>query len=117
VRRHRQRKKWAQVNGGSWQKFAAFCGRPTCRLVPALRTGGLRKGPGKKCRSGIKRPCRMGGRSLKKRRTEFNVAQGNPKGRTCEERQQSQPECNSGIRRLSKTPGDVMRGWTGKLDQ
>jgi hypothetical protein len=54
------------------QECAATVGRPTRRLVPALRKGGLRKKPGKKCRSGIKRPsrtlgCRMGGGNLKKR--------------------------------------------------
>jgi hypothetical protein len=34
------------------QDCAATIGRPTHRFVPALRKGGLRKGPGKKCRSG-----------------------------------------------------------------
>jgi hypothetical protein len=104
------------------QDCAATVGQPTRRFVPALRKGGLRKGLGEKCHSGIKGPsrtlgCRMGGRSLKKQRTKFNVTQGNLKDRTCEKRQRSQPECNSGIRRLSKTPGNTMRGWTGKLDR
>jgi hypothetical protein len=58
------------------QECAADVGRPTRRFVPALRKGGLRRGPGKKCRSDIKGPSRMGGRSLKKRRTKFNVARG-----------------------------------------
>jgi hypothetical protein len=54
MRGHRQRKKRAQVNGGPRQKFAAFRGLFTRRAVPALRKGGLWKGPGKKCRSGIR---------------------------------------------------------------
>jgi hypothetical protein len=59
----------------------------------------------------------MGGRSLKKQRTKFNVVQGTLKDWTCKKRQRSQPECNNGIRRLSKTPSNGMRGWTGKLDR
>jgi hypothetical protein len=54
VWRHGQLKKRDQVNGGPRQKFAAVRGRFTRRSVPALRKGGLRKGPGKKCRSGRK---------------------------------------------------------------
>jgi hypothetical protein len=111
-----------KCDGRLRQDCAATVGRPTRRFVPALRKGGLRKGPGKKWRSGIKGPGRtlgnrMGGRSLKKRRTKFNVVQGTPKDRTYEKRQRSRPECNDGIRRLSKTPGNGMRGWTGKLDR
>jgi hypothetical protein len=42
-------------NGGSRQECAATVGRPTRRTVPAMCKGGLRKGPGMKCRhSGIK---------------------------------------------------------------
>jgi hypothetical protein len=104
------------------QDCASTVGRPTRRFVPVLRKGGLRKGPGKKCHSGIKGPGRtlgnrMGGWSLKKWRTKFNVVQGTPKDWTCEKRQRSQPECNNGIWRLGKTPGNGMRGWTGKLDR
>jgi hypothetical protein len=111
-----------KCDGRLRQDCAATVGRLTHRFVPVLRKGGLRKGPGKKCRSGIKGPsrtlgCRMGGRSLKKWRTKFNVAQGTPKDQTCEKRQWSQPECNTGIRRLSKTPSNAMRVWTGKLDR
>jgi hypothetical protein len=91
-----------KCNGRLRQDCAATVRWPTCHFVPALRKGGLRKGPGKKCRSGIKGPsrtlgCRMGGRSLKKRQTKFNVVQGTPKDRTCEKRQRSQLECNNGI--------------------
>jgi hypothetical protein len=54
VRRHRERKKRAQVNGGPRQKFAAFHGRVTRRAVPAVRKGHVRKEPGKKCHSGLR---------------------------------------------------------------
>jgi DNA repair exonuclease SbcCD ATPase subunit len=55
VRRHRQRKKRAQVNGGPRQKFAAARGRFTRRAVPAMRKGHVRRGPGMKYRrSGIR---------------------------------------------------------------
>jgi hypothetical protein len=69
------------------QDCAATVGRPTCRFVPALRKGGLRKGPGKKCRSGIKGPsrmlgCRMGGRGLKQQWIKDNVVRGAHKERT-----------------------------------
>jgi seryl-tRNA synthetase len=47
VRRHRQRKKRAQVNGGPRQKLAASRGRFTRRAVPALRKGQVHKGPGR----------------------------------------------------------------------
>jgi hypothetical protein len=47
MRRHRQRKKRAQGNGGPRQKFAAARGRFTRRAVPAMRKGHVRRGPGK----------------------------------------------------------------------
>jgi hypothetical protein len=59
----------------------------------------------------------MEDRSLKKWQTKFNVVQGTPKDQTCDKRRRTRPECNSGIRRLSKTPGNGMRGWTRKLDR
>jgi hypothetical protein len=34
-----------------------------------------------------------------------------------DKRRRRRPECNSGIRRLSKTPGNRMRGWTRELDR
>jgi hypothetical protein len=79
VRRHRQRKKRAQVNGGPWQKFAAFRGRFTCCAVPALLKGHVRKGPRRNRRSGIRGPgktfcSRIDGRSLKQRQTQVNMA-------------------------------------------
>jgi hypothetical protein len=81
TRRHRQRKKRAQENGGPRQKFAAFHGQPTRHFVPALRKGGLRKGPGKKCCSGI-RGRGITSRSGKRGRTIDNVVGGAPEGRT-----------------------------------
>jgi hypothetical protein len=111
VRRHRQRKERAQGNGGPRRKFATVRGRFTRRAVPALRKGHVRKGPGRTLGG------RMTDRGLKKRRTEVSVVRGTPKGRTSEERRRTRPECNSGIRRLSKTSGNRMRGWTGKRDQ
>jgi hypothetical protein len=78
VRRRRQRKKRAQENGGPRQKFAAFRRRFTRRAVPALLKGHVLKGPRRNRRSGVRKPgktfrSRMGGRSLKKRRTKFNT--------------------------------------------
>jgi hypothetical protein len=121
IRCHRRLKTRTKRDGRLRQECAATIGWPTCRFVPVMRKRGHRKGLGKGCRSGIKGPgktlgSRMGGRSLKRRRTKFNFVQGTPKDRTCEKRQRSQPECNNGIQRLSKTPGNRMRGWTGKLD-
>jgi hypothetical protein len=46
-----------------------------------------------------------------------NIVEGAPEGRTDEKRRRTRPECNSGIRSLSKTPGNGMRGWTRKLDR
>jgi hypothetical protein len=56
VRRHRQRKKRAQFNGGSRQKFAAFRRRFTPRAVPALLKGHVRKGPRRNRRGGVSGP-------------------------------------------------------------
>jgi hypothetical protein len=56
VRRHRERKKRAQVNGGPRQKFAAFRGRVTRRAVPALLKGYVRKGPRRNRHSGVRGP-------------------------------------------------------------
>jgi hypothetical protein len=91
VRRHRQRKKRAQVNGEPRQKFAAFHGRFTHLTVPALLKGHVRKGPGRNRRTGIRGPGRTSGnrmedRSLKKRRTKVNAVGGTPKGRTREKK-------------------------------
>jgi hypothetical protein len=124
VRRHRQRKKRAQVNGGPRQKFAAATrGRFTGHAVPAMRKGHVRRGPGMKYRRsdirgrGKASGSRMEDWGLKKRRTKVNVVQGAPKGRTCDKRRRTRPECNSGIRRLSKTSGNRRGGRTEKLDQ
>jgi hypothetical protein len=111
-----------KCDGRLRHECAATIGRPTRRSIPAMRKGGLRKGPGKKRHSGIKGPsrtlvCRMGGRSLRKRRTKFNVAQGNLKDRTCKKRQRSQPECNSGILKLNQTFHTGKRGMIVKGDQ
>jgi hypothetical protein len=59
------------------QECAATVGRPTRRTVPAMRKGGLRKGPGKKCRSGIR---------------------GQSKASRDEKSRRMLPECNNGIR-------------------
>jgi hypothetical protein len=103
VRRHRQRKKRAQGNGGPRQKFAATVGRPTRRFVPALHKGGLRKGPGKECRSGIRRPgrtfrSRIDGRSLKQRQIKGNVVRETPEGQAYNKGRLTCPECNNSIR-------------------
>jgi hypothetical protein len=117
VRRHRQRKKWAQVNGGPPQKFAAFRGRFTRRAVPALLKRHVRKGPRRNRPSGIRGPgktfrSRMEGRSLKQRQTQGNVARETPEGRTDEKRRRTRPECNSGIRKLNRVFRTGKRGRT-----
>jgi hypothetical protein len=68
VRRHRQRKKRAQVNGGPRQKFAAARRRFTRRAVPAMRKVHVRRGPGMKCRRrGIRGPGKTSGTRMKVR--------------------------------------------------
>jgi hypothetical protein len=74
VRRHRQRKKRAQVDGEPRQKFAAFRRRFTRHAVPVMRKGHVRRGPGKRCcHSGIGRQSkasRAGKRGLAKNNVE-----------------------------------------------
>jgi hypothetical protein len=132
VRRHRQRKKQAQFNGGPRQKFAAFRGHVTHCAVPAMRKGHVRTGPGKRChRNGVRRPGRTSGtrivkrdwqpavgyRSPLKRRTKVTLVQGALEGRTDDKKRRTRLECNSGIRRLSKTSGNRREGRTEKRDQ
>jgi hypothetical protein len=117
VRRHRERNKRAQVNGGPQQKFAASRGRFTRRAVPAIRKGHVRRGPGMKCRRGGIRGPGKASRAGKKGMAKCNLERGTPEGRTCEKRRRTRPECNSGIRRLSKTSGNRREGRTEKLDQ
>jgi hypothetical protein len=92
VRRHRQRKKQAQVNGGPRQKFAAFRGWFTHRAVAALRKGQVHKGPGRM----------LGGRmtdwGLKQREAKNGAVQGTPEGRTCERRSRTQPRHDCGMK-------------------
>jgi hypothetical protein len=94
-------------DGGFRQECAAAVGRPTRRTVPAMRKGGLRKGPGKKCRSGIRGPgralgSRMEDRSLKQRRTKDNVVRGAPKERT-------RPVFKNGVRDRGARQSILMR--------
>jgi phage terminase small subunit len=113
VRHHRQRKKRAQENGGPRQKFAAFRGRVTRHAVPVLLKGHVRKGPGKKCHSGLRGQTKashngkrgriigrdqqpaMEYRSPQKQNTKDIVVRDTPEGRVCEKRRQTQPRCNS----------------------
>jgi hypothetical protein len=79
MRRHRQRKKRAQENGGPRQKFAAFHRRFTRCAVPALLKGHVLKGLRRNRRNGVRGPgktfcSRMEGRSLKQRQIKGNVA-------------------------------------------
>jgi hypothetical protein len=122
VKHHRQQKKWAQVNGGPRQKFAAFRGRFTRRAVPALLKGHIHKGPRRNRRSGVRGPgktfrSRIDGRSLKQWQIKGNVVRETLKEQTCEKKRRTLPECNSGIRRLSKTSGNRREGRTEKQDQ
>jgi hypothetical protein len=54
VRCRGQLKTRTKPNGQLRQECAAAVGQPTRRSVPAMRKGGLRRGPGKKCRRGLK---------------------------------------------------------------
>jgi hypothetical protein len=92
LRRHRQRKKRAQENGGPRQKFASLRGRFTRRPVPALRKGQVRKGPGRTLGG------RMTDRGLKQREAKNDAVQGTPKGRTCERRSRTQPRRDCGMK-------------------
>jgi hypothetical protein len=50
-----QLKPRAKHDGGFRQECAATAGRPTCRTIPVMHKGKLRRGQGRKChRSGIK---------------------------------------------------------------
>jgi hypothetical protein len=110
MRRHRQQKKRAQVNGGPQQKSAAARRRFTRRVVPVMRKGHIRRGPGKRCRhNGVRGPgkisgIRMGGQSPKQWQIQ-DVVRETP-GQTYKKRRRMRPECNSSIWRLSKTPGN-----------
>jgi hypothetical protein len=122
VRRHRQRMKWAQENGGPRQKFAAFRGQFTRRAVPALLKGHVRKGPRRNRHSGVRGPgktshSRIDGRSLKQRQLKGNVARDTPEGWMDEKRRRMRPECNSGIRKLNKVSHTGKRGRIVKRDQ
>jgi hypothetical protein len=126
VRRHRQRKKRAQVNGGPRQKFAALFTR---RAIPAMRKGHIRRGPGKRChRNSVRRPGRTSGTRIVKRdwqpavgyrsplkpRTKVTVVQGAPEGRTDDKRRRTCSECNSGIWKLNRVSHTGKKGRTEK---
>jgi hypothetical protein len=103
VRRHGQRKKRAQVNGGPRQKFAAFCRRFTRLAIPALLKGHVRKGPRRHRRSGMRGPGRTPGsrienRGLKERRTKDKAIRGIPGKRTCEGNRQTRLVFGNGLR-------------------
>jgi hypothetical protein len=117
MRCHRQRKKRAQVNGGPRQKFAAARKQFTRCAVPAMRKGHVRRGLGTKCRHGGIRGPGKASCAGKKGMAKYNLERGTPEGRTYEKRRRMRPECNSGIRRLSKTSSNRREGRTEKLDQ
>jgi hypothetical protein len=103
-------KKRTKPDGRLRKVCATAVGRPTHRSVPAIRKGGLRKGPGRMCRrsciSGRSKASHTGKRGMAKN----NVERGTPGGRTCERRRRTRPECNSGIWRLNKISGNGVRG-------
>jgi hypothetical protein len=99
------------------QECAATIGRPTRRSVPAIRKGGLRKGPGRMCRRscirgqikasrngkrgrivGRDQQPAVGYRSPLTQHTKQIVVRDTPEGRVCEKRRRTQPRCNSGIK-------------------
>jgi hypothetical protein len=106
-----------KCDGRLRQDCAAAIGQPTRRSVPAIRKGGIRKGPGRmSCRSCIRgrsKASPVGKRGMAK----SNVERGTPGGRRCEKRKRSQPECNSGIRKLNQTFRTGKRGKIVKRDQ
>jgi hypothetical protein len=102
-RRHRQRKKRAQIDGEPRQKFAAFRRRSTRRAVPALLKGHVRKGLRRHRRSGVRGPGRTPGsrienRGLKERRTKDKAIRGIPGKRTCEGNRRTRPVFGNGLR-------------------
>jgi hypothetical protein len=99
------------------QVCAAAVGRPTRRSVPAMRKGGLRRGPGRMCRRSCIKGRSKASRAGKRGMAKNNMERGTPGGRTCERRRRTRPECNSGTRRLSKTSGNGKRGRIVKSDQ
>jgi hypothetical protein len=96
------------------QECAATIGRPTRRSIPAMRKGGLRKEPGKKCRSGIKGPSRTTGSrmkdgDLKQQRIKDNVVRGTPGKRTCEKNRRTRPVFGNGLRDQGEKQSTLMR--------
>jgi hypothetical protein len=73
------------------QDCATTVGWPTRRFVPALRKGGLRKGPGRMCRRS--KASRAGKRGMAKN----NIVQETPEGRTCKKHRRARPECDHSI--------------------
>jgi hypothetical protein len=94
VRSHRQLTKWAQDNDGPQQTFATVCeqlktqtkrngesrqecaaavGRPTHHTVPAMRKGGLRKGPGRNHCSGIRGRAKTSSNGMRKRTWKWRL--------------------------------------------
>jgi hypothetical protein len=124
---HRELRTWTKRDGRVRQEHAAV-GRPTRHTVPAMRKGGLCKGPGRMCcRSCIggqskASPSRKSGRITKwdqqpamgyqnplKWQTQ-DVVQGTPEGRTCKNRRRTRPECNNGIRDSGARPPTSEKG-------
>jgi hypothetical protein len=98
------------------QECVTTVGRPTRRFVPALRKGHVRKGPGKKCHSGLRGQTKasrngkrgrivgrdqqpaVGYRSLLKQNTKDIIVRDTPEGRVCEKRRQTRLGCTNGIK-------------------
>jgi hypothetical protein len=106
-----------KCDGWLRQDSAATVGRPTRRSVPAIRKGGIQKGPGRMCRRSCIRGRSKASLVGKRGMAKSNVEQGTPGGRACEKRRRTRPECDSGIRRLNKTFGNRVRGRIMKRDQ
>jgi hypothetical protein len=79
------------------QDCAATVGRPTRRFVPALRKGGLRKGPGGMCRRSCIRGRRMSSRAGKRGMAKNIAVRETPEGRTCKQHRLARPECDHGV--------------------
>jgi hypothetical protein len=114
ARRRRQRRKWAQENGGPRQKFAAFRGQVTRRAVPALLKGHVRKGPRRNRQSGVKGPgrtsgSRIGNRGLTERRTKDKAVRGTPGKRTCERNRRTRPVFGNGLRDQGERQSTLVR--------
>jgi hypothetical protein len=114
VRRHRQRKKQSQENGGPREKFAAFRGRVTHCAVPVLNKGHVRKEPRRNRRSGVKGLGKTSGSrienpGLKERWTKDKAVRGTLGKGTCKRNRRTCPVFGNGLRDRGERQSTLVR--------